>query len=37
MLTHIPPWHDPDAVLAEATGQYAGDVALATPGTTYDI
>lgn len=35
LLTHIPPWHDPEKVLAEAIGTYAGPVELATPGTTY--
>jgi ribonuclease BN (tRNA processing enzyme) len=37
LLTHIPPWHDPQQVLAEAKQSYDGDVALATPGTTYDV
>ena len=37
LLTHIPPWHDPEQVLAEAAKAYDGDVALATPGTTYDV
>lgn len=37
LLTHIPPWHDPQKVLAEARSSYAGDVALAAPGTTYQV
>ena len=37
LLTHIPPWHDPQQVLGEATKEYAGPVELATPGTSYDI
>ena len=37
LLTHIPPWHDPQQVLAEAVKAYDGEVELATPGTTYDV
>ncbi len=37
LLTHIPPWHDPQKVLAEAQGAYQGPVELAEPGTTYDV
>jgi ribonuclease BN (tRNA processing enzyme) len=37
LLTHIPPWHDPEQVLAEAVKAYDGEVALATPGATYDV
>ncbi len=37
LLTHIPPWHDPEKVLAEAVGTYDGPVQLATVGTTYDV
>ncbi|WP_030484862.1 MBL fold metallo-hydrolase [Nocardioides aequoreus] len=37
VLTHIPPWHDPATVLAEARGEYAGDIALAAPGQVYDL
>jgi ribonuclease BN (tRNA processing enzyme) len=37
LLTHIPPWHDPEVVLGEAVQEYAGKVELATPGTSYDI
>jgi ribonuclease BN (tRNA processing enzyme) len=37
VLTHIPPWHDPAAVLAEATPCYAGPIALAERRAVYDI
>jgi len=32
VLTHIPPWHDPKAVLAEARPHFDGPVVLAQPG-----
>jgi ribonuclease BN (tRNA processing enzyme) len=32
VLTHIPPWHEPDQVFAEARPHFAGDIVLATPG-----
>ena len=34
VLTHIPPWHDPDQVLAEATPHFAGPVSLAVTGAS---
>ncbi len=37
LLTHIPPWHDPQVVLGEAVEEYAGKVELATPGASYDV
>jgi ribonuclease BN (tRNA processing enzyme) len=37
VLTHVPPWHDRDKVLAEAAGAYDGPAELATPGATYDV
>jgi ribonuclease BN (tRNA processing enzyme) len=37
LLTHIPPWHDPQVVLGEAVEEYDGKVELSTPGTTYDV
>ncbi|MBA2697933.1 MAG: MBL fold metallo-hydrolase [Nocardioidaceae bacterium] len=37
VLTHIPPWHSRDAVLAEAGPHFGGDVSLAAPGTTYEV
>jgi ribonuclease BN (tRNA processing enzyme) len=37
VLTHIPPWHDRDQVLAEATPHFSGPVQLATPGSAWTI
>jgi ribonuclease BN (tRNA processing enzyme) len=37
VLTHIPPWQDPDAVLAEAVPHFDGPVALAISGATWTI
>jgi len=37
VLTHIPPWHDPAKVQAEAEQEYAGPIELAVPGTSYDV
>ena len=37
VLTHIPPWHDPDVVLAEAVPHFEGPVAVATPGAAWTI
>jgi ribonuclease BN (tRNA processing enzyme) len=37
VLTHIPPWYEPDRVLAEATPHSDGPVALAKPGAVWDI
>jgi ribonuclease BN (tRNA processing enzyme) len=37
LLTHIPPWHDRAAVLAEAEPAFPGAVELVTSGSTYDI
>ena len=37
VLTHVPPWHDPQDALAEAVAAYAGPVELARPGTTYEL
>ncbi len=37
LLTHIPPWHDPAQVLAEAVPEFAGQVELVGPGAVYDI
>lgn len=36
VLTHIPPWHDPQVVLAEASA-YDGPTELATCGRTFEI
>jgi ribonuclease BN (tRNA processing enzyme) len=37
VLTHIPPWTDPQANLADAREVYAGPVELAAPRASYDI
>ncbi|MET3963155.1 ribonuclease BN (tRNA processing enzyme) [Marmoricola sp. OAE513] len=37
VLTHVPPWHDPAVMLAEATLTYDGPLELAVPGETYEI
>jgi ribonuclease BN (tRNA processing enzyme) len=37
VLTHIPPWNDPDAVLAEAVPHFDGPVALAISGAAWTI
>ena len=37
VLTHIPPWHDRGAALAEAAGTYDGPTDLAMPGKVYDV
>lgn len=37
VLTHIPPWHDPDRVLAEARPHFEGPVELASSGATWQI
>ncbi|WP_445258943.1 MBL fold metallo-hydrolase [Nocardioides aurantiacus] len=37
LLTHIPPWHEPAQVLAEAGGEYAGPIALAVPGEVHEV
>jgi ribonuclease BN (tRNA processing enzyme) len=37
LLTHIPPWHDPHQVLAEASPHYAGTLALAHAGARWTL
>jgi len=37
LLTHVVAWSDPEAVLAEATAAFDGDVALAACGVTYEV
>ncbi|HYP45192.1 MAG TPA: MBL fold metallo-hydrolase [Propionibacteriaceae bacterium] len=37
ILTHIPPWHRPSAVLAEAAPHFAGPITLAVPGASWDV
>jgi ribonuclease BN (tRNA processing enzyme) len=37
MLTHIAPWTDPQVVLAEARGEFDGEVLLAVQGRSYEV
>jgi ribonuclease BN (tRNA processing enzyme) len=37
VLTHIPPWHDPETSLTEAREQYDGPLEAAATGSTYTI
>jgi ribonuclease BN (tRNA processing enzyme) len=37
LLTHLGPWTDPDAVLAEATTEFAGPIHVVRQGETLDI
>ncbi len=37
LLTHVPPWHDRQRVLAEARPAYDGTLGLAEPGAAYEI
>jgi ribonuclease BN (tRNA processing enzyme) len=37
VLTHIPPWHKSDDVLAEARPHFDGPISLASPGATWDV
>ena len=37
VLTHVPPWHDPAVVLAEAEQVYTGPLDLAVAGAVYEI
>lgn len=37
VLTHVPPWHPRDVVLADAVPYFGGDVTLASTGTSYDV
>ena len=37
ILTHIPPWHDPETVLAEARGVRDRPIELATPGARWTV
>ncbi len=37
VLTHIPPWYDPDDVLAEAKPHFSGPIELARPGLTLEV
>jgi ribonuclease BN (tRNA processing enzyme) len=37
ILTHIPPWTDPEINLADARAVYKGPVELAAPRATYEV
>ncbi|KUG55828.1 metal-dependent hydrolase [Serinicoccus chungangensis] len=37
LLTHLPPWADPDRALREATERWSGPVAVAAPGQEWDV
>lgn len=37
VLTHLPPWNDPDASLAAAAAAFDGPLELARPGATYEL
>ena len=37
VLTHIPPWHDPQRALVEARPEYDGSLELARSGATYEL
>jgi len=37
VLTHLPPWNDPDVSLAAARTSYTGPVEVARPGATYEV
>jgi ribonuclease BN (tRNA processing enzyme) len=37
LLTHVPPWHDPQDALREARATYDGDIELATAGAVHEV
>lgn len=37
VVTHVPPWHDPAAVVAAARAAFDGPVEAARPGASYDV
>ena len=37
VITHVPPWHDPDDMLSAAQEAWTGAVELARPGATYEL
>ena len=37
VLTHVPPWFDPQDALAEATAAYDGPIELAVAGAVYEL
>jgi ribonuclease BN (tRNA processing enzyme) len=37
VVTHIPPWNDPQVAMAEAASAFDGAIDLATPGATFEV
>jgi ribonuclease BN (tRNA processing enzyme) len=37
LLTHVPPWHDPQVMVDEARGEYAGPIELAAAGQVHEV
>lgn len=37
VLTHLPPWNDPEIARQDAAEVYSGPILLAEPGATYDV
>ena len=37
LLTHIPPWHDPERVLADAAPHFSGPTSLALTGAVWPV
>ena len=37
VLTHLPPWNDPEVCLAQARAAWQGPLEVTTAGTTYDV
>lgn len=37
VITHVPPWHDPEVARAEAATVFEGPIDVATPGATYAV
>jgi hypothetical protein len=37
MLTHIPPWNDPEVCRAQAAAVWSGPLDLAVAGKTYEL
>lgn len=37
VLTHLPPWNDPEVCRAQAAAVWPGEVEMATPGTAYEL
>jgi ribonuclease BN (tRNA processing enzyme) len=37
LLTHVPPWHDPQVMVTEARGEYAGPIELAACGQVHQV